>query len=260
MRNVCVIFWTSINLVKGRKLSTSLLRSSKQQKKNVREKEREVCWVQKFCAAPGHEFYSEIPLSFIRDPVTTATICDSIDSPYVEYAIKCLKRETIHVSEKFGKAEEKAINGVAEELYNLLHGRYVLTDEGLKSVRAKYDEGVYGQCLRVFCRGHPLLPVGLHDRQKESTVKCFCPKCRDIYNPQTMRNRSIDGVAFGTSLPHLMLQRMPELATTRPKDCYVPRLFGFKIHESAPELQVYLNGNVAKSATDLLTAPETNPE
>jgi Casein kinase II regulatory subunit len=176
MRRVCVIFWTSINLVKGRKLSTSLLRSSKQQKKNVREKEREVCWVQKFCAAPGHEFYSEIPLSFIRDPVTTATICDSIDSPYVEYAIKFLNRETFHVSEKFGKAEEKAINAVAEELYNLLHGRYVLTDEGLKSVRAKYDDGVYGQCLRVFCRGHPLLPVGLHDRQKESTVKCFCPK------------------------------------------------------------------------------------
>ena len=33
-----------------------------------------------------------------------------------------------------------------------------------------------------------------------------------------------------------------ELATTRPKDHYIPRLFGFKIHESAPELQIY-NGD-----------------
>lgn len=254
-----MIVWTSINLAKGRKLSTSLLRSSKQQRKSNREKEREPCWVQQFCAAPGHEFYCEVPLSFIRDPFTTATICDSIDSPYVEYAMKCLNREAIRVSEKFGKVEEKAIYSVAEEIYNLLHGRYVLTDEGLKSVKVKYDNGVYGQCLRVFCRGHALLPVGLHDRQKESTVKCFCPKCRDIYNPQILRNRSIDGVAFGTSLPHFMLQRMPELATTRPKDCYVPRIFGFKIHESAAELQVYRSGTAGKSAVELIAPSDINP-
>ena len=28
---------------------------------------------------------------------------------------------------------------------------------------------MYGQCPRVYCRGHPLLPVGLHDRTKQST-------------------------------------------------------------------------------------------
>lgn len=238
MKRFCVIFWTGIHLVKSRKISNSQLRLSKQQKRKSRDNEN--CWVHKFCKASGHEFYSEVPLSFIKDPVTTATICDSIDSPHVESAIRLLNRDS--ETSEGDSSEAKAIDGVAEELYNLLHGRYILTDEGLKSVRAKYEEGIYGNCLRVYCRGHPLLPVGMHDRPKESCVKCFCPKCRDVYTPQILRNRSIDGVAFGTSLPHLLLQRMPELATTRPKDSYVPRLFGFKIHESAPELQIY-NGD-----------------
>lgn len=239
--------------MKSRKLSTSQLRNSKQQKKKTRENEN--CWVAKFCQLPGHEFYSEIPLSFIKDPVTTATICDSIDSPYVESAIKLLNRESERTVDTYDKSEAKAVDSVAEELYNLLHGRYIITDEGLKSVRAKYEEGVYGHCLRVYCRGHPLLPVGMHDRPKESCVKCFCPKCRDVYTPQMLRNRSTDGNAFGTSLPHLMLQRMPELATTRPKDCYVPRLFGFKIHESAPEIQIYNGVN----DTTVIPLEETSP-
>lgn len=225
--------------MRGRKLSSSQLRLSKQQRRDSKDNDSESRWVYRFCAAPGHEFYSEVPISFIRDPVTTATVCDSIESPYVKYAIKILNGENDNQAGLYSKSKSNAIDIVTEELYNLLHGRYVLTDDGLKSVRAKYDAGVYGKCLRVFCHGHHLLPIGLHDNLGESTVKCFCPKCRDIYNPQMLRNRSTDGAAFGTSLPHLLLQRMPELATTRPTDSYVPRLFGFRIHESAPELQIY---------------------
>ena len=248
MRRACLALFAGVNLARGRKLSSSQLRSSKQHRRDTKDNEGESRWVHRFCATPGHEFYSEIPMSFIRDPVTTATVCDSIDSPYVKYAIKILNGEIDTQAGLYSKSKTIAIETVTEELYNLLHGRYVLTDDGLKSVRAKYDDGVYGQCLRVFCRGHHLLPIGLHDHQGESTVKCFCPKCRDIYNPQMLRNRSTDGAAFGTSLPHLMLQRMPELATTRPTDSYVPRLFGFKIHESAPELQIY-NEHAATSNT-----------
>ena len=241
MRRACILFWTGLNLAKSRKLSSSQVRSFKQQKRSFkeREKEKDSCWVKKFCATPGHEFYSEIPLSFIEDPVTTATICDAIDSPHVGYAIRLLNRQVSEDPGTFEKSEWTAIENVAEELYNLLHGRYILTDEGLKSVREKYDDRVYGQCLRVFCRGHPLLPLGMHDVEKKSTVKCFCAKCRDIYTPQMLRNRGTDGVAFGTSLPHLLLQRMPELAPVQPKDRYEPRIFGFKIHETAPELQIY---------------------
>ena len=195
-------------------------------------------WVRAFCNAPGREFYTEIPRGFIEDPVTTSAICYMVESPYLEVAIQLINGNLSVLS---GLDEDKAqsINLAAKELYNLLHARYVTTSDGLKAVRVKYEKGVYGQCPRVYCRGHPLIAVGMHDRPKRSTVKCFCPKCRDIYHPQTVRHRSIDGAAFGTSLPHLFLQRFIDLAPTRPTDCYVPRIFGFRLHYSAPELQMY---------------------
>ena len=208
-------------------------------------------WVAQYCSKSGNEFYSEVPLSFIKDPVTTATICDSIDSPFVDDAIKLINGDVSDPADLCStKREATAINALAEHLYDLLHGRYIITYEGLRSVRLKHEQGVYGQCPRVFCRGHPLLPVGLHDRAKESTVKCFCPKCRDIYHPPSLRHRRTDSAAFGTTLPHLLLQRMPEVSPVRPKDHYVPRIFGFEIHESATEMAIYRKGVGVRGVRD----------
>lgn len=206
-------------------------------------------WVTQYCSKLGNELYSEVPLSFIKDPVTTATICDSIDSPFVDGAIKLINGDVSDPGDLCStKREAIAINALAEHLYDLLHGRYIITYEGLRSVRLKHEQGVYGQCPRVFCRGHPLLPIGLHDRAKESTVKCFCPKCRDIYHPPSLRHRRIDSAAFGTTLPHLLLQRMPEVCPVRPQDRYIPRIFGFEIHESATEMAIYKKGVSVKGA------------
>ena len=219
-------------------------------------------WVQAFCRKAGHEFYSDVPLSFIKDPVTTATICDTIDSPYVDAAIKLLNGDATEPSELVAtRREATAVAAVAERLYALLHGRYLVTYDGLRSVRAKYDAGVYGQCPRVYCRGHPLLPVGLHDRPKQSTVKCFCPKCRDLYHPPSPRHRGIDGVAFGTTVPHLLLQRMPEVCPARPKDSYVPRIFGFELHDDATELRIYrgdVRGSSSSSGSTSSTSTSTS--
>jgi casein kinase II subunit beta len=195
-------------------------------------------WVHAFCSSLGHEFYVEVPQSFIEDPVTTSVLCYTVESPYLDAAIQMINGNFSIVA-PISEGHLQSINIAAEELYNMLHARYVTTTEGLRSIRSKYEKGVYGQCPRVFCRGHPLLPVGMHDRPKRSSVKCFCPKCRDIYHPLTLKHRSIDGAAFGTTLPHLLLQRFNDLAPTKPKDHYVPRIFGFKLHESALELQTY---------------------
>ena len=63
-----------------------------------------------------------------------------------------------------------------------------------------------------------------------------------IIIPFSIKHRTLDGAAFGTSLPHLLLQRYPEIATKHPEESYVPRIYGFKIHESAPELRGYFEG------------------
>ena len=43
----------------------------------------------------------------------------------------------------------------------------------------------------------------------------------------------MDGVFFGTTFPHLLLMTYPSLRPPRPTETYVPRVFGFKLHESA---------------------------
>jgi casein kinase II subunit beta len=201
-------------------------------------------WVRRFCTTQGHEFYCEIPLAFIKDPVTTATVCDPLDasSPHVVAAIKLLNGEASVATEFYGgKActDSQIVESLAAEFYDVLHCRYLTTFDGLKAVKAKFDACVFGQCPRVLCRGFPLLPLGMHDRPKKSTVKLFCAKCRDIYHPRSMKPRNVDGAAFGTSLPHLLLQRIPEVAPAKPKDSYVARIFGFGIDESALELKIY---------------------
>ena len=95
-------------------------------------------WIQSFCRQAGCEFYSEIPSSFIKDPVTTATVCVSLDSPYVDAAIRLINGDTIPPNTPFAssssqhpsKREAHEINAVAEHLYDLLHARYVITYEG----------------------------------------------------------------------------------------------------------------------------------
>ncbi len=197
-----------------------------------------ISWIKQFCNADGNEFYIEIPLSFIEDPVTIASISDHMETCLVDEAIKLITDSDFNT---IGLSEEKInqISIVAKDLYNLIHSRYLLTYEGLKAIKLKYGKGLYGQCPRVFCRGQSLIPVGMHDKPGRSLVKCFCYKCRDIYHPIALQHRKIDGVAFGTTLPHLLLQRFPELAVVKPSEKYEARIYGFQLHNSTYELRKF---------------------
>jgi len=214
----------SLDLVKSRRMSIGHT--------NV------VSWIRKFCNADGNEFYVEVPLSFIEDPVTIASISDHMETCLVDDAIKLISDSDY---DTIGLSEEKInqINIVAKDLYNLIHARYLLTYEGLKAIKLKYSKGIYGQCPRVFCRGQSLIPVGMHDKPGRSLIKCFCYRCRDIYHPIVLQHRKIDGVAFGTTLPHLLLQRFPELAVRRASEKYEARIYGFQLHNNTHELRKF---------------------
>ena len=83
------------------------------------------------------------------------------------------------------------------------------------------------------CDGHPLLPMGQHDVPNQSTVRLYCPKCEDIYNPKSSRHASIDGAYFGTSFHSMLFQVYPALLPEKSVRRYEPRIFGFKVHASA---------------------------
>ena len=92
-----------------------------------------------------------------------------------------------------------------------------------------------------------MLPVGLKDEMGADTVKIFCPKCQCVYHPPPIRSRSghhgpssggsgaVDGAAFGTTFPHLFLMTFNNLVPDGliSESSYVPRVFGFRVHQSA---------------------------
>ena len=44
---------------------------------------------------------------------------------------------------------------------------------------------------------------------------------------------NVDGAFFGTTFPHLLLMTFPGIRPQRPLERYTPRVFGFKLHQSA---------------------------
>jgi casein kinase II subunit beta len=142
----------------------------------------------------------------------------------------------------------------ARHLYGLVHARYIVTTRGLAKMVCslpflllgfvsllillclkldKYKKGDFGKCPRVLCDQHPLLPMGQSDLPNQKTVKLYCAKCEDIYNPKSSRHASIDGAYFGTSFHNILFQVYPALVPEKSIQRYEPRIYGFKVHATA---------------------------
>lgn len=65
------------------------------------------------------------------------------------------------------------------------------------------------------------------------SVKLFCGKCEDLYNPKSSRHSIIDGAYFGTSFQNILYQVYPALIPEKTIERYQPRIFGFKVHAAA---------------------------
>lgn len=108
-------------------------------------------------------------------------------------------------------------------------------------------------------------------------VKLYCPKCMDVYTPKSSRHHHTDGAYFGTGFPHMLFMVHPEYRPKRPANQFVPRsaplllfpsqntqncfellftleltdgtstasyrLYGFKIHPMAYQLQLQAASN-----------------
>jgi len=124
----------------------------------------------------------------------------------------------------------------ARVLYGLIHARYILTAQGLSDMKAKFKASEFGSCPRTLCEKQTVLPVGLSDSVSlsgENPMKLFCARCRELYDHTVPGGNYIDGAFFGSTFPHLFLQTYGELRPQRCTRRYIPRVFGFKVHQSA---------------------------
>lgn len=143
----------------------------------------------------------------------------------------------------------------ARHLYGLVHARYITTTRGLSKMvlfhplllspisypggtsRAsadyspqldKYKRYDFGKCPRVACQSYGLLPTGLSDLPHIQSVKLYCGKCEDLYNPKSSRHATIDGAYFGTSFQNILYQVYPALVPEKSASIlFFPRFLGF---------------------------------
>lgn len=185
-------------------------------------------WISWFCSLKGNEFFSEVEVEYIRDDFNLTGLANQVQN--YEYAIDMILDNDMS---QLNDEQIQIVQSAAELLYGLIHARFILSSRGLQHMASKFQQVEFGRCPRVYCQGQPVLPVGQSDVPRQNTVKLFCPKCQDLYYPQSQRHANIDGAFFSTTFPHLLFQTYPELVPSKPTAAYVPRIYGFKIHKSS---------------------------
>eukprot|EP00301_Raphidiophrys_heterophryoidea_P009013 c13309_g1_i1.p1 GENE.c13309_g1_i1~~c13309_g1_i1.p1 ORF type:complete len:285 (-),score=36.26 c13309_g1_i1:232-1065(-) len=190
--------------------------------------DEDVSWIPWFCSLKGNEFFVEVDEEYIRDAFNLTGLSSQV--PYYDYALDIILNDEPPADDMMTEDQQEMINSAAEMLYGLIHARYIITSRGMAAMKDKFCAREYGKCPRALCQGFPVLPVGQSDIPCSNTVKIYCSKCNDIYYPKSSRHGSIDGAYFGTSAPHLFLQTYPELRGSELTQLYVPRIFGFKVH------------------------------
>jgi len=223
-------------------------------------------WIQWFCGLKGHEMFCEVERSYIEDGFNLYGLraCVSNFSDCLDLILDRIGPDD---------SDDSHLTQSACTLYGLIHARYIITAHGLDAMYNKYAAKEFGTCPLIQCNGQPVLPVGLKDEMGVDTVKIFCPKCQCVYHPPPIRSRSshhgpggsaagsgaVDGAAFGTTFPHLFLMTFNNLVPDPldPTSAYVPRVFGFRVHQSARQRNSG-GGAASAAAFSSSTLPQAN--
>jgi len=188
-------------------------------------------WIPWFCSLKGNEFFCEVDDNFVQDGFNLTGLERNSQVPYYDYALDMIL--DVEPDDTLSDEQQEMVENDAENLYGLIHARYILTNKGLHAMLDKYRQCHFGRCPRLLCRGQATLPVGISDTTNQESVKLYCPKCEDIYNSKSSRHEHIDGAFFGTTFAHLFFLTFPELKVPKSTEVYVPRVFGFKVHKTA---------------------------
>jgi casein kinase II subunit beta len=196
---------------------------------NDSESSEQQPWIDWYCTLKGNEFFVRVEESFIVDSFNLT----GLDSQfrYYNWALDTILDQTQR--DKIPQDQLETVEEEAEQLFGLIHSRYVITQRGLEAVAQKYKRHHLGRCPRVLCNGQATLPVGLTPMLGLESVRLYCPRCDDIYASKSSRHIHIDGAFFGPTLPHLFLLAFPEHKPEPLNARYVPRVFGFRLHQHA---------------------------
>ncbi|RKO84590.1 casein kinase II regulatory subunit-domain-containing protein [Blyttiomyces helicus] len=101
-----------------------------------------VTWITWYCGLPGHEFFLEIPEDFIEDEFNLTGLPSMVEL-YDEALDLILDFEPEDEDPQRPTAQLSRIESSAEQLYGLIHQRYILTKQGLTSMANKLQAGCF---------------------------------------------------------------------------------------------------------------------
>jgi hypothetical protein len=105
--------------------------------------------------------------------------------PYFDYALDMIL--DVEAGEALSDDQQEMIENDAENLFGLIHARYILTTRGLQAMLEKYRLFHFGRCPRIYCRGQACLPIGISDVPNEEAVKLYWSVATHIQERTCMR-------------------------------------------------------------------------
>mmetsp|Transcript_6388 Transcript_6388/g.10074 ORF Transcript_6388/g.10074 Transcript_6388/m.10074 type:complete len:231 (+) Transcript_6388:133-825(+) len=189
-------------------------------------------WIEWFCKQEGNEFFCEVDRRYIEDNFNLYGLREVIGQGFKKCLDHILDRSDDGIDDVMDDNMERRV----QDLYGLIHARFIITKRGQEKMRRKLKELDFGICPSLPCQQNPVLPVGLRDELGISGAMIYCPRCNNIYLPASRcgyraDDGELDGAYFGTTFPHLFMMQYSELWPQLPikTENYVPRCFGFKV-------------------------------